>query len=137
MFFNFVWLSVSLALIVTWVRGVRRGGTKPAWNVFVALALLLVLLLPVISMTDDLVAIDRPTEFEHVVRRGEMPLLQLTHDTAALLDFSLLTTLLFIGSAILLSRLSRFPLRFSPRVLMDGFLRIAGVRPPPIPSLAV
>jgi hypothetical protein len=137
LFLNFVWLSVSLALILNWIRAVRRGDTKLTWGAVIALSLLLILLLPVISMTDDLGAIERPSEVEHVVRRSEMPLLQLTQDTAALLDSILLTTLLFIGFAILFARLSRFTLRFSPRVRMDGFLRVAGVRPPPTAALAV
>ncbi|RZU40459.1 hypothetical protein [Edaphobacter modestus] len=132
---NFLWLSISLALIVTWAKAVRRGDTKNSWSAYVALALLLVLLLPVISMTDDIFAIDGPSELEHVVRRGDMPLLHLAHDTAALVDMGLLAVLLFIGFAILFSRLSRFNLRVSLRRIMDGYVHVAGVRPPPIASL--
>jgi hypothetical protein len=132
---NLLWLSISLALIVTWAKAVRCGATKQSWSAYVALALLLVLLLPVISMTDDLVAMDRPTELEHVLRRSEMPLLALIHDSAALPDGMMLTVLLFIGFAILFSRLSRFGLRVSPRRLMDGLIRTAGVRPPPMAAL--
>jgi hypothetical protein len=47
----------------------------------------------------------------------------------------MLTVLLFIGFAILFSRLSRFGLRVSPRRLMDGLIRTAGVRPPPMAAL--
>jgi hypothetical protein len=128
---NFLWLSLSLALVLTWIRAVRHGHTKQTWSAFVALALLLVLLLPVISMTDDLVAMDRPSESEHVVRRGDMPLLHLDRGTADLLDMGLLAVLLFFGFAHLFSRLSRFKMRFSPRILMDAFVRATGVRPPP------
>jgi hypothetical protein len=133
---NFLWLSLSLALVLIWIRAARHGHTKPTWSALVALALLLVLLLPVISMTDDLVAMDGPSEYEHVVRRGEMPLLHLTHDTAALLDTGLLAVLLFLGFAILFSRLSRFTMRFSPRILSDAFVRTTGVRPPPMAPIA-
>lgn len=133
---NFVWLSVSVTLILFWAQAARRGDTKPTWATFVAIALLLVLLLPVISMTDDLVAMDSPSESEHIVRSGEMPLLHLTPDTTALLDTGLLAALLFLGYAVLLARLSRFTLRFSPRVRMDGFARIAGIRPPPAATFA-
>jgi len=132
---NFLWLSVSLAMVLTWAWTTRHESTKRSWNVFIALVLLLVLLLPVISMTDDLVAMDGPSESEHVVRRSEMPLLHLTHDTAALLDIGLLSALLFLGFAVLFSRLSRFMLRFSPRILMEAFIRTTGVRPPPLVSL--
>jgi accessory gene regulator protein AgrB len=134
--FNILWLSVSLTLVFTWVRAVRHGHTKHTWSAFVALALLLVLLLPVISMTDDLVAMDGPSEYEHVVRRSEMPLLHLTHDTAALLDTGLLAVLLFLGFAILFSRLSRFTMRFSTHILSDAFVRTTGVRPPPVALIA-
>jgi hypothetical protein len=87
-------------------------------------------------MTDDLVAMDNRTELEHVVRRSEMPLSQLAHDTAALLDIGALSVLFLIGFAILFSRLSRFTLRGSARKLMDGFIRTAGVRPPPFAASA-
>jgi hypothetical protein len=133
---NFLWLSVSIALVFTWARAIRSGHSKQNWSAFIALALLLILLLPVISMTDDLVAMDSRTELEHVVRRGEMPLLQLAHDTAALLDFGMLAVLFLIGFAVLFSRLSRFTLRGSARKLMDGFIRTAGVRPPPFAASA-
>jgi hypothetical protein len=131
---NFLWLSVSFALVLTWVQAVRHGHTKQTWTALIGLSLLLVLLLPVISMTDDLVAMENRIELEHVVRRSEMPLLQLAHDTAALLDTGMLPVLLLIGFAVLFSRLSRFTLRLSPRKLMDGLVRTAGVRPPPMIS---
>lgn len=127
---NFLWFSLSLTLVLTWVRAVRHGDAKQNWTTFVALALLLVLLLPVISMTDDLVALESRTELEHVVRRSEMPLLQVA-SSAAILDLGLLAVLVLIGFAVLFSRLSRFSLRVALRKLMDGFVRTAGVRPPP------
>lgn len=136
MLLNFLWLSVSVALILFWARAVRRGETEVTWTAAVALLLLLVLLLPVISLTDDLIASDSSTESEHIVRRVEMPLLPLTPHPAILPDRVLLTALLFLGFAILLARLSWFTLRFSPRVPRDGFARTAAVRPPPAALLA-
>jgi hypothetical protein len=133
---NFLWLSLSLALVLTWVRAVRHGHTKHTWSAFVALALLLLLLLPVISMTDDLVAMENRAELEHVVRRSEMPLLHLAHDTAALLDTGLLALSLLIGFALFFSRLSPFTLRVPHRKLINGFIRTMGVRPPPMTALA-
>lgn len=127
---NVLWFSLSLALVVTWVRAVRHGDAKQSWTAFVALVLLLVLLLPVISMTDDLVAMESRTELEHVVRRSEMPLLQIA-PSVAILDLGMLSALLLIGFAVLFSRLSRFSLQIALRKLMDGFVRTAGVRPPP------
>jgi hypothetical protein len=133
---NFLWFSLSLTLILTWVRAVRRGDAKQSWSTLVALVLLLVLLLPVISMTDDLVAIDSRTELEHVVRRSEMPLLQISAHVA-ILELGTLGVLLLIGFAILFSRLSRFSLRVVLRKLTDGFARVVGIRPPPAPAFAV
>jgi len=133
---NFLWLSLSLLLVFTWMRAAKHGHTKYTWTVLIALGLLLVLLLPVISMTDDLVAMENPTEIEHVVRRSEMPLLHLAHDTAALVDSGVLAVLLLIGFAFLFSRFSRFSLRVCPRKLTDGFICITGVRPPPMAILS-
>jgi hypothetical protein len=127
---NFLWFSLSLTLLLTWVRAVRQGDAKPTWTTLVALVLLLLLLLPVISMTDDLVAMESRTELEHVVRRSEMPLLQVAPG-AAILGLGMLAVLLLIGFAVLFSRLSRFSLRVALRKIMDGFVRTAGVRPPP------
>lgn len=132
---NFLWLSLSLTLVFAWRRAAKHGHTKPTWNTFVALALLLFLLLPVISMTDDLVAMENRTELEHVVRRSEMPLLHLAHGTTAVLDSGALVLLLLMGFAIIFSRLSRFSLRVTPRRPVDGFIRIKGVRPPPVAFL--
>jgi hypothetical protein len=132
---NFLWFSLSLTLILTWVRAVRRGDAKQSWSTLIALVLLLVLLLPVISMTDDLVAIDSRTELEHVVRRSEMPLLQVSAH-AAILELGTLSVLLLIGFAVLFSRLSRLSLRVVLRKLMDGFALVVGIRPPPAPAFA-
>lgn len=133
--FNFLWLSLSVATVFAWARAVRHGHTKHPWSALVVLIFLLLLLLPIISMTDDLIAMENGTELEHVVRRNEMPLLHLAQDTTALLDSGALIILLLIGFAILLSRLSRFTLRVAPRRRMDGFLLIKGVRPPPMAFL--
>lgn len=132
---NFLWLIVSLALIFVWASAVWHGHTKNAGRAFIALSLLIVLLLPIISISDDIFALDDSSlEYEqHTVRRpNETPLLHLTHDIAIPLDTIFLTVLLFLGFALLFARLSRFTLR--PSVLqkaMEGFVRAVGVRPPP------
>ncbi|HEY0162581.1 MAG TPA: hypothetical protein VGB69_07890 [Edaphobacter sp.] len=137
---NFLWLTVSLALIFVWASAVWHGHTKNAVRALVALSLLIALLLPIISITDDLFALDdNSLEYEqHTVRRpNETPLLHLTHDIAIPLDTIFLAVLLILGFAVLLARLSRFPLRPSfIRKAMEGFVRAAGVRPPPMALLA-
>ncbi|WP_035354496.1 hypothetical protein [Edaphobacter aggregans] len=133
---NLLWFSVSLLLVAFWVRAVRLGHTQLTWTTFVALALLLVLLFPVISMTDDLVAMAAPSEGEHFVRRVAMPLLHLDQDSSSLLDTVLLAALLFLGIAFLSLRLSRLVPRSYPRTVLAGFARAAAVRPPPVALLA-
>lgn len=135
LFLNVVWLSASLAMILLWVYAVRCGYTKHTWNAFIALVLLLVLLFPVISMTDDLVAMDSSsTEMEHVVRRSEMPLVLLHYDISTLPNIEIFAALLSFCLAVLFTRLSRFALRIPLRKQINGFLRVTGVRPPPTAS---
>ena len=58
LFLNLAWLSVSVLLITWWADSIVRGRTKAGWSAAIALGLLLLLLFPVISMTDDLVAMN-------------------------------------------------------------------------------
>jgi hypothetical protein len=134
---NLLWFSVSLLLVALWVRAVRLGHTRRTWNTFVALALLLVLLFPVISMTDDLVAMATPFEAEHIVRRVAMPLLHLDQTSTSVLDTVALAAMLFLGMAFLSLRLSRLAPRSYPGTVLAGFDRAAAVRPPPATLLAI
>ena len=53
---NLVWLTVCLIVLGTTLSGIRRGSIKlPAVSALTAAAVLCLLLLPVISMTDDLI----------------------------------------------------------------------------------
>ncbi|QNI35998.1 hypothetical protein [Edaphobacter albus] len=132
-----MWFSISLTMILVWIQAVRRGHTKSNWNTFIALILLLVLLFPVISITDDLGAMGNPSaEFEHLVRRSEMPPLPLTQDISALLEIGILAILLCFCLAVLFIWMSRFSIQASLRRLADGFARSVGVRPPPMVSLS-
>ncbi len=128
---NLLWFSVSLWLVALWARSVRLGHTRQTWSTFVALALLLVLLFPVISMTDDLVAMAAPSEGEHLVRRVQMPLLHLDEAFSFLLDTVALAAVLSLGIAFLSLRLSRLVPRSYPGTVLAGFARAAAVRPPP------
>ena len=97
------------------------GPHTDKWSTLAALALLLVLLLPVISMTDDLVAMAAPLEDDHPVRRGEMPLLHLDQIPAAPLDIVALVALLLFGLAFLATRLSRLIPVSYPATLASWF----------------
>jgi hypothetical protein len=133
---NLLWFSVSLLLVAFWMRAMRMGHTRPTLSTFVALTLLLVLLFPVISMTDDLVAMAAPSEDEHLVRRVVMPLLHLDQALDSLLNTVALAALLFLGMALLSLRLSRLIPRSYRGTILAGFSRAVAVRPPPAALLA-
>jgi competence protein ComGC len=130
LFLNLLWCVFSLLLVVHWTRAASLRRNWKTGKAFVALLLLILLLLPVISVTDDLVTMTSPTEDEHIVRRGEMPLLHLVQDQAAMLDLGVLAEI-FIGLAFLSSLLSRIIPRRSAVTLLDGFGMACGIRPPP------
>jgi hypothetical protein len=73
MFFNLLWVAVTVVFSAVWFASLRRNRTVPPIGLqFVAVAMLAVILLPVISMTDDLQACTAPAESEHLSRRGDL-----------------------------------------------------------------
>ena len=77
-FFNLLWVAVTIMLGAAWLanlRDRRKKSVLPAIGVqLVALAVLAAILLPVISLTDDLQANTNPAETERVTRRGDLQL---------------------------------------------------------------
>lgn len=73
---NLIWLVVAVVLIACWLVGLRQKSARsllPAIGLqLVAVALLAVILLPVISVSDDLQAANTPAEVEHVSRRCDL-----------------------------------------------------------------
>ncbi|MDE1176272.1 MAG: hypothetical protein PW789_06635 [Edaphobacter sp.] len=139
LFLNFLWLTLSIVLVVHWARVAKPTCASQVGKAAVAMILLIVVLLPVISATDDLAAMTGVLESEHaehIVRRGEMPLLDIQHDTAVPL-LPLLFTLfsLFVDLAFLSALRSRVVSQSKAQRLMDGFRRAAGIRPPPVQLL--
>lgn len=68
LFLNLAWVLLALTMAALWVRFSPSGsGNRRAQ--FVALALLLVILLPAISVTDDLLAAQNPAEIDSCLRR--------------------------------------------------------------------
>jgi hypothetical protein len=66
---NFAWALCSLALIWYWKRhGVTAPGTRRT-QIF-ALLMVVLLLLPVISLSDDLMAAQGPAEADSAIRRA-------------------------------------------------------------------
>lgn len=127
---NFAWIGISLALIGWQVRISRVHSRRVEWRVLVALGLLLMLLLPVISITDDLMAMNTAVEVEHFMRRH----------LDVLPASALLTTLEWTTAAVLLLGWLR-QRHFWVNVQHDGMqsayrllslVPSYGVRPPPV-----
>ncbi len=72
---NFAWLVLSTSLALLWIRELRfvsADSKQPSRTIqLLALAMLIVILLPVISMTDDMQALTT-AEVEHVTRRADL-----------------------------------------------------------------
>jgi hypothetical protein len=75
-FFNLLWVTVTIALAAIWLASHHRGTRSrlsPALGVqLTAFLVLALVLLPVISLTDDLQTQISPAETEHVARRGDL-----------------------------------------------------------------
>lgn len=132
LFFNLLWLALSGVLLGVWlVRRDRWADDSLRSTVgvqLVALALLIVVLLPVVSLTDDLQARTMPAESEHLLRRGDFQTIaDLTLHTVSLVITGLVPFSLSPRPQIL--ALLFFPAKTeSPSA---GYLRILGTRPPP------
>jgi hypothetical protein len=66
---NLVWLLTATLLLRSWVRQSPHRGRNLTLQI-AALAMLLLILFPVISVTDDLQAAQNPAETETLLRRG-------------------------------------------------------------------
>lgn len=77
---NLVWIAVALALWCVWLAEQRRGrGASLASGLgvqLIALTLLTLVLLPVISVSDDLQAAHNPAEVERTCVRNDQHLLR-------------------------------------------------------------
>ena len=129
--FNLVWLALSVALLGFWLSGQRqwadeslRASTRMQ---IMALAVLIVILLPVVSLTDDLQACTAPAEAERLMRRD----LQVHPDSPLHAASIVVATLLFFQKAPVLQIMSlHFP---SEEIVIPskGHLSVVGNRPPP------
>lgn len=131
-FFNLLWLALSSLLLGLWLfhghSWAYESQHSSASMQFIALALLIVVLLPVVSLTDDLQACTTPAESEHLARRG---------DFQAIADFTLHAV-----SAVIAGWYS-FEITSNPQTFAwlsmpvetetpcAGYLRTLGTRPPP------
>ncbi len=65
---NLAWVLLATLMFCSWLRFAPPTGANPRLQ-FVALAVLLLILFPVISVTDDLQAAQNPAEADCLVRR--------------------------------------------------------------------
>ena len=68
LFLNLAWAAVSVCMLCLWLRFAPRTGPDRRIQ-FVALAMIILILLPVISVTDDLQAARNPAEVDTCLRR--------------------------------------------------------------------
>jgi hypothetical protein len=69
---NLAWAAFSVMLILFWTRN-SASSRVPRRTQMMALAMVVVLLLPVISLSDDLMAMQGPAETDSSVRRALHP----------------------------------------------------------------
>jgi hypothetical protein len=132
LFSNLLWLAISSLLIGFWLRHRNRWTDDSLRSGIVlqliALALLIVVLLPVVSITDDLQACAMPAESEHLSRRSDLQ----TIADLSLHSFTALVAVIIPFSVPqrtqILARLSLPARSQSP---CTGYLCIMGIRPPP------
>jgi hypothetical protein len=129
-FFNFLWVSVTIALGAVWFGTPRRAAKSqlPALGVqLTALVVLALILLPVISLTDDLQASITLAETEHIARRGDTQ--PLPNQRLHLLPVAL--------NVLAIPRIPTMMVRESivaeqpPLLRMHAFSRALATRPPP------
>jgi hypothetical protein len=65
---NLAWALLAAIMVCLWTRFAPRNGANRRMQ-FVALAVLLLILFPVVSVTDDLQAAQNPAEADCLVRR--------------------------------------------------------------------
>ena len=72
LFLNLAGALVAVAMVCLWLRWMPRAsnGSVNLATQFIALALLILILFPVISVTDDLLAAQNPAETDSIQRRA-------------------------------------------------------------------
>ena len=70
-FLNFAWATLAFALVVLWLRTGCR--LDQSWrSQIIAIAILIAILFPVISVSDDLMAAQNPAETDTCLRRDHL-----------------------------------------------------------------
>lgn len=129
--FNLLWLAIAALLVGLWLLRTARATDPVRHGIgvqLIALALVVVILLPVVSLTDDLHATALLAESDHVFRRSDF---QAVGDLALhLLSVAIAAVTLFnISSRSRTLAWLSFPA--NKAASRAGYLHILGSRPPP------
>jgi len=131
LFFNLLWVGLCFGLVGVWLVSRCRWGqsvSRPStFTQIAALAVLLVILFPVVSLTDDLVACTTPAEAEHLVRR-DFDHAESWLQTASIVAAGLTDVQSASETRVIISNLTLCMEIGTPR---EEFLEIVGNRPPP------
>ena len=132
LFFNLLWLALSVLLLGFWLQHKNRwtdDSLRSSIAVqFIAVALLIVILLPVVSLTDDLQACTMAVESEHFSRRGDF---QLVADLSLHAISTVIAQLAPFGASPWHQSFAWLSLAAERETPSAGCLRILGSRPPP------
>lgn len=130
---NLVWIAVALALWCLWLAEQRhaRGASLPSGIrvQLVALGLLTLILLPVISVSDDLQASHNPAEVERTCLRNDQHWLRPDTPPPAPAALAAVITCLLLASPRTVAFLCPHA---SPRGEQIAYLRVFASRPPPV-----
>lgn len=128
---NLAWLAVAVALWVTWLARRRAGATLRSGLAvqLTALAVLTLILLPAISVSDDLQASHNPAEVERTCFRSDQHLLGREALPQAPAALTIILSCLLLASPRIIAFLRPPFLRCSEWI---AHTRVRAPRPPPI-----
>ena len=129
--FNLLWVGLSIGLIWLWLLSRRRwqdDALGPGGHMQIAaLAILIIILFPVVSLTDDLLACTAPAEVEHIVRRDLLDHVDNDLQAASIVAAALVS----FQNASELQTISKLRPAIKIGTPREEFLSIMGNRPPP------
>lgn len=130
---NLVWIAVALALWSVWLIDRRHGrgaSLRPGIGAQLsALAVLTLILLPVISVSDDLQASQNPAEVERTCLRNDRHLLPPEASPPPPAALAVVITWLLPASPRTIAFLCP---PASPRSRQRAYVRLLASRPPPV-----
>ena len=129
--FNLLWVGLSIGLIGLWLLSRRRwqnDALRPGSHIQIAaLAIVIVILLPVVSLTDDLLACTAPAEVEHLVRRDLLDHVDNDLQAASIVAAAVVS----LQNAAELQTISKLTPVIEIGTPREESLSIMGNRPPP------